>query len=147
VIFSEHAQRRSIRLPLPSNTVVQTPAIRIEGLTKHYGKVDALKDLDLEVARGEVWVTSGLTERGEDDDDPTSAGADPAKRRPGRESVGVGQPIVEGDEARRVIHCSSDVRNLSLRMLADSARSGNGAVPQSPAGSPLFLLSCIRGIA
>ncbi len=30
-------------------------AIRTEGLTKHYGKVRALEDLDLEIARGEVF--------------------------------------------------------------------------------------------
>jgi ABC-2 type transport system ATP-binding protein len=34
--------------------LMETPAIRTEGLTKRYGKVDALKDLDLEVTRGEV---------------------------------------------------------------------------------------------
>jgi ABC-2 type transport system ATP-binding protein len=33
---------------------LQPPAIRIEGLTKRYGKVDALDDLDLEVPTGEV---------------------------------------------------------------------------------------------
>ncbi|WP_159849812.1 ABC transporter ATP-binding protein [Nocardia sp. CY41] len=31
------------------------PAIRVEGLTKHYGKQVALTDLSLEVARGEVF--------------------------------------------------------------------------------------------
>jgi ABC-2 type transport system ATP-binding protein len=31
------------------------PAIRTEGLTKHYGKVEALNDLDLEIPRGEVF--------------------------------------------------------------------------------------------
>ncbi|MEX1280702.1 MAG: ABC transporter ATP-binding protein [Acidimicrobiia bacterium] len=31
------------------------PAIRTEGLTKHYGDVEALNDLDLEVAAGEVF--------------------------------------------------------------------------------------------
>ncbi|NNH71215.1 ABC transporter ATP-binding protein [Nocardia uniformis] len=31
------------------------PAIRVEGLTKHYGKHAALTDLDLEVAQGEVF--------------------------------------------------------------------------------------------
>ncbi len=31
-----------------------TPAIRTEGLTKRYGDVDALRDLDLEIAQGEV---------------------------------------------------------------------------------------------
>ncbi len=30
-------------------------AIRTEGLTKHYGKVEALNDLDLEIPRGEVF--------------------------------------------------------------------------------------------
>ena len=29
-------------------------AVRTEGLTKRYGSVDALRDLDLEVAEGEV---------------------------------------------------------------------------------------------
>ena len=33
---------------------MSTPAIRIEGLTKRYGGVDALSDLDLEIAEGEV---------------------------------------------------------------------------------------------
>ncbi len=32
-----------------------TPAIRTEGLTKHYGDVEALVDLDLEVETGEVF--------------------------------------------------------------------------------------------
>lgn len=32
-----------------------TPAIRTEGLTKHYGKVKALIDLDMEVRMGEVF--------------------------------------------------------------------------------------------
>ena len=32
-----------------------TPAIRTEGLTKHYGEVKALVDLDLEVRQGEVF--------------------------------------------------------------------------------------------
>jgi hypothetical protein len=57
VIFSGQAQRRGIGLPLPADTVMQTlqtPAIRIEGLTKRYGKVDALKDLEVEVPRDEV---------------------------------------------------------------------------------------------
>jgi ABC-2 type transport system ATP-binding protein len=33
---------------------METPAIRTEGLTKRYGRVDALTDLDLEVTAGEV---------------------------------------------------------------------------------------------
>jgi ABC-2 type transport system ATP-binding protein len=33
---------------------METPAIRTQGLTKRYGKVAALRDLDLEVAQGEV---------------------------------------------------------------------------------------------
>src|SRR5664280_3872359 len=33
---------------------MSTPAIRTEGLTKRYGDVDALCDLDLEIAEGEV---------------------------------------------------------------------------------------------
>ncbi|MEE8407555.1 MAG: ATP-binding cassette domain-containing protein, partial [Acidimicrobiia bacterium] len=32
-----------------------TPAIRTEGLTKHYGQVKALIDLDMEVRMGEVF--------------------------------------------------------------------------------------------
>ena len=32
-----------------------TPAIRTEGLTKHYGEVKALIDLDMEVRLGEVF--------------------------------------------------------------------------------------------
>ena len=32
-----------------------TPAIRTEGLTKHYGEVKALIDLDMEVRMGEVF--------------------------------------------------------------------------------------------
>ena len=31
------------------------PAIRTEGLTKHYGDVEALVDLDLEIERGEIF--------------------------------------------------------------------------------------------
>ncbi len=34
---------------------MSTPAIRTEGLTKHYGDVEALNDLDLEVHAGEVF--------------------------------------------------------------------------------------------
>ena len=34
---------------------MSTPAIRTEGLTKHYGEVEALNDLDLEVHAGEVF--------------------------------------------------------------------------------------------
>lgn len=30
------------------------PAIRTEGLSKRYGNVDALRDLDLEISQGEV---------------------------------------------------------------------------------------------
>ena len=33
---------------------MSTLAIRTEGLTKRYGKVDALRDLDLEITHGEV---------------------------------------------------------------------------------------------
>jgi len=33
---------------------VETLAVRTEGLSKRYGTVDALADLDLEVGRGEV---------------------------------------------------------------------------------------------
>ncbi len=33
----------------------QQPAIRTEGLTKHYGRVRALLDLDLDIPRGEVF--------------------------------------------------------------------------------------------
>ena len=31
-----------------------TPAIRTEGLSKRYGSVDALRDLDLEIDEGEI---------------------------------------------------------------------------------------------
>jgi ABC-2 type transport system ATP-binding protein len=34
---------------------VSVPAIRIEGLTKHFGAVRAVQDLDLEIAAGEVF--------------------------------------------------------------------------------------------
>ena len=34
------------------------PAIRAEGLSKRYGEVDALKDLDLEVAPVRSWAIS-----------------------------------------------------------------------------------------
>lgn len=33
----------------------EQPAIRAQGLTKHYGKVRALEDLDLEIAAGEIF--------------------------------------------------------------------------------------------
>ena len=42
---------------------MEMSAIRTEGLTKRYGNVDALKDLDLEVTRGRYWDTSDPTVR------------------------------------------------------------------------------------
>ncbi len=33
---------------------MSAPAVRTEGLSKRYGRVDALADLDLEIAEGEV---------------------------------------------------------------------------------------------
>ncbi|MEA2025500.1 MAG: ATP-binding cassette domain-containing protein, partial [Chloroflexota bacterium] len=36
-------------------TIEGAPPIKAEGLTKHYGDVKALVDLDLEVQRGEVF--------------------------------------------------------------------------------------------
>jgi ABC-2 type transport system ATP-binding protein len=35
--------------------MTEQPAIRTEGLTKHYGDVEALIDLDLEIERGEIF--------------------------------------------------------------------------------------------
>lgn len=40
------------------------PAIRTEGLSKRYGSVDVLRDLDLEVAEGEVVGYLGPTGAG-----------------------------------------------------------------------------------
>jgi len=45
-------------------TDTSAPAIHTEGLTKSYGDVQALVDLDLEVNRGEVFGFLGPTARG-----------------------------------------------------------------------------------
>ena len=41
--------------PAVPTTPTQTPAIRTEGLTKHYGNVRALEGLDLDVQSGEIF--------------------------------------------------------------------------------------------
>jgi phosphonate transport system ATP-binding protein len=41
-----------------------TPAIRIRGLTKRFGKVEALRGVDLEVPKGELCVLVGLSGSG-----------------------------------------------------------------------------------
>ena len=61
------------------------PAIRTEGLSKRYGAVEALRDLDLEVAEGEVVGYLGPERGGQDDDDPPAARAGPPDRRPSRD--------------------------------------------------------------
>jgi hypothetical protein len=45
--------------------LMETPAIPTEGLTKRYGKVDALKDLNLKVRRGEVGREDRTHETGD----------------------------------------------------------------------------------
>ncbi len=45
-------------------TDAQTPAISIRGLTKQYGSLTALKDLNLEVVQGEVLGFLGLNGAG-----------------------------------------------------------------------------------
>lgn len=43
---------------------MRTPVIRADGLTKTYGTVPALRDLDLEVAEGEVFGYLGTNGAG-----------------------------------------------------------------------------------
>lgn len=43
----------------PSSDTASTPAVRAQGLTRRYGPVEALRGIDLEVARGESLFLSG----------------------------------------------------------------------------------------
>ena len=53
-------------------------AIHTEGLTKHYGDVEALVDLDLDVRAGRDLRFPRSQRRRQDDDDPHDPRRDPA---------------------------------------------------------------------
>ena len=58
-------------------------ALQVQGLTKLYGKVRALRGIDLQVIRGEIFGFLGPNGAGKDDHHPLPAGYDPSGWRQG----------------------------------------------------------------
>jgi ATPase subunit of ABC transporter with duplicated ATPase domains len=72
--------------PAPGGGGAGEVAIRVRGLRKRYGDVEAVRGIDLTVHKGEIFAFLGPNGAG--DDDRRDAGGLPVPRRRGGEGAG-----------------------------------------------------------
>src|SRR5882757_10934572 len=87
-------------------TVDETPLLQLRGITKSFGSVQALSDVDFEVRRGEVMALVG---------DNGAGKSTLVKCVAGTHSPDSGEILFEGNEVH--IHGPKDAANLGIEVV------------------------------